>query len=272
MNFIHIGVGSDVVCSYNNGHTRASDGGMDNRRFHAFFMSWPVLAGCHKDSDMDALNNASIQEPQPSLGFTSFAFPKAKSSQTGVSVEYAPAVDKKWFVLRTLFGHTQQVADMIIESGDYVYLAMIWRDGWRDGKKYRMLKPMMNLVFAYITPEQAEHYVKESFESRFVTFYYDHFNINSLGFNPPLTVSSKSMELLVRTTALQDEHVMQVDYSKCRFMSDDIVRVTYGPFEGVEGRVARVSRQTRVVVYIEGLNAGITTAYIPRHYLEKVNQ
>ena len=228
------------------------------------------LSGCHKDSDMDALNNASIQEPQPSLGFASFAFPKAKSSQTGVSVEYAPSPLKRWYVLRTLFGHTQQVADMIVESGDYAYLAMIWRDAWRDGKKHRVLKPMMNLVFAYLTAEQADHYVNDSCESRFITYYYDHFNINSLGFNPPLTVSSKSMELLVRTTAIHDEHVMQVDYSKCRFMSDDIVRVTYGPFEGVEGRVARVSRQTRVVVYIEGLNAGITTAYIPPYYLEKV--
>ena len=219
---------------------------------------------------MNALNNASIQEPQSSLGFASFAFPKAKSSQTGVSVEYAPSPLKRWYVLRTLFGHTQQVADMIVESGDYAYLAMIWRDAWRDGKKHRVLKPMMNLVFAYLTAEQADHYVNDSCESRFITYYYDHFNINSLGFNPPLTVSSKSMELLVRTTAIHDEHVMQVDYSKCRFMSDDIVRVTYGSFEGVEGRVARVSRQTRVVVYIEGLNAGITTAYIPPYYLEKV--
>ena len=221
---------------------------------------------------MDALNNASSQDSKPSLGFASFAFPEAKSSRTGVSVRYAMSPDKKWYVLRTLFGHSQQVADLVTESGDYAYLAMIWRDTWINGKKRRVLKPLMNLLFAYVTPEQAEHYVKDSVESRFVTYYYDHFSLNSLGYNPPLTIPEKSMELLVRTTAIHDEHVMQVDYQKCRFMSDDIVRVTCGPFEGVEGRVARVSRQTRVVVYIEGLNAGITTAYIPRHYLEKVEK
>ena len=44
---------------------------------------------------------------------------------------------------------------------------------------------------------------------------------------------------------------------KCRFVSEDFVRVTEGPFEGVVGRVARVARQNRVVVYIEGLQAGL---------------
>ena len=74
----------------------------------------------------------------------------------------------------------------------------------------------------------------------------------------------------VRVTALQDEHVMEVDVKKCRFVSNDIVRVTFGPFEGVTGRVARVARQNRVVVYIKGLETCITTAYIPPHFLEKI--
>ena len=36
---IHIGVGSDVVCSSGLGNARALVRGTDNRRFHAFFMS-----------------------------------------------------------------------------------------------------------------------------------------------------------------------------------------------------------------------------------------
>lgn len=220
---------------------------------------------------MNALNNANILE-SPYKGFASFVFPEAKSSQTGVSVNYVPSPDKAWYVLRTLYGHSQQVADMVIETGDYAYLAMIWKDEWRDGKRHRVLRPLMNLLFVYVTKQQAEYYVKESVESRFTTFYYDHFHTDTTGFNPPLTVSSKAMELLIRTTAVRDPHVMEVDMKKCQFVSDDLVRVTYGPFEGVEGRVARVSRQTRVVVYIEGINAGITTAYIPPYYLEKVNR
>jgi transcription antitermination factor NusG len=78
------------------------------------------------------------------------------------------------------------------------------------------------------------------------------------------------MEPLVRTTALRDEYVMEVDIKTCKFVSDQLVRVTDGPFEGVTGRVARVARQNRVVVYIKGLQSGLTTAYIPPHFLEKV--
>ena len=221
---------------------------------------------------MNALNNASTQDSKTCSGLTSYAFPEVKSSRTGVSVRYAPSPLKKWYVLRTLFGHAQQVADLVIESGDYAYLAMVWKDQIRDGRKHRVLKPFMNILFAYVTAEQAEFLVRESAMSRFATYYYDHFHTNSFGVNPPLTVSSRSIEPLIRATAIRDEHVMEIDIKKCRFMSDDLVRITYGPFEGVEGRVVRVSRQTRVVVYIEGLNAGITTAYIPQRYLEKVEK
>ena len=128
----------------------------------------------------------------------------------------------------------------------------------------------MNILFVYTTAQEAEKYVKGTKESEYTTYYYNHFCTDPNGQNPPLTVSSRDMEPFVRVTALQDEHVMEVDINKCRFVSDDVVRVTFGPFEGVTGRVARVARQNRVVVHIKGLESCITTAYIPPYYLEKV--
>ena len=224
-----------------------------------------------RKSDMNALYNASIKD-QSSKGLASFAFPEAKSSKTGVSVRYAPAEDKLWYVLRIKYGKSQAVADAIIEEGTYVYMAMVWKDvrNKETGKKQRKLFPFMNLLFVYTTAQEAEKYVKGGKESEYTTYYYNHFHTDQRGQNPPLTVSSQDMIPFVRVTALQDEHVMEVDIKKCRFVSDDIVRVTFGPFEGVTGRVARVARQNRVVVYIKGLQAGLTTAYIPPHFLEKV--
>ena len=217
------------------------------------------------------MDNASIND-ENSKGFTSFVFPEAKSSNTGVSVRYAPAEDKQWYVLRIKYGKMQAVADAIVEDGAYVYLAKIWKDvrNKETGKKQRLLFPFMNLLFVYTTGQEAERFVKVSDVSKYTTYYYNHFVTDKNGYNPPLTVSSKDMEPFVRVTALQDEHVMEVDIKKCRFVSDDLVRVTFGPFEGVIGRVARVARQNRVVVYLKGLDTCITTAYIPPHYLEKV--
>ena len=220
---------------------------------------------------MNALYNANIQD-ETSTGLTSFAFPEAKSSQTGVSVRYAPCEDKAWYVLRIKYGQAQTVADAIIEGGTYVYLAKVWKDirNKVTGKKQRKLLPFMNLLFAYVTEQEAEKYVRDSKESRFTTYYYNHFDIGVNGYNPPLVISSKDMEPLVKATALLDEHVMEVDLKTCHFVSDELVRVTFGPFEGITGRVARIARQKRVVIYIKGLQSGLTTAYIPSHFLEKV--
>ena len=222
-------------------------------------------------SDINALDNASINDKN-SKGFTSFALPEAKSSKTGVSVRYAPCKEKAWYVLRIKYGQVQAVSDAIIEDGTFVYLAKVWKDtrNKETGKKQRKLLPFMNLLFAYMTEQEAEKYVKESSVSKYTTYYYNHFVTDENGYNPPLVVSSRDMEPLIRATSLLDEHVMEVDLKTCRFVSDELVRVTGGPFEGITGRVARIARQKRVVIQIKGLQTGLTTAYIPPYYLEKV--
>ena len=220
---------------------------------------------------MNALYNASINDDN-SKGFASFAFPEAKSSKTGVSVRYAPVVDKRWYVFRIKYGQAQAVADAIIEDGTYVYLAKVWKDirNKDTGKKQRKLYPFMNLLFAYMTEQETEKYVKHSDVSKYTTYYYNHFVMEKNGYNPPLIVSSRDMEAFIKITSLLDEHVMEVDLSTCHFLSEEFVRVTGGPFEGITGRVARIARQKRVVIHIKGLQAGISTAYIPPYYLEKV--
>jgi transcription antitermination factor NusG len=220
---------------------------------------------------MNALDNASIKD-ENSKGFTSFALPEAINTKTGVSVRYAPGEDKTWYVLRIKYGQAQVVADAMIEDGTYVYLAQVWKD-IRDketGKKQRKLFPFMNLLFAYVTAQEAENYVKYSQVSQYTTYYYNHFVTDANGYNPPLTVSTRELAPFIKATALLDEHVMEVDLTTCRFVSDDLVRVTAGPFEGIVGRVARVARQKRVVIHIKGLQSGLTTAYIPPYYLEKI--
>lgn len=220
---------------------------------------------------MNALYNASIKDKN-SIRFTSFALPETINSKTGVSVKYAPAEDKTWYVLRIKYGQAQAVADAIIEDGIYVYLAKVWKDirNEETGKKQRKLLPFMNILFAYVTEQEAEKYVKHSDVSKYATYYYNHFVTDANGYNPPLTVNTSDMTSFVKATALLDEHVMEVDMATCHFLSDEMVRVTAGPFEGIIGRVARVARQNRVVVYLKGLESCITTAYIPPYYLEKV--
>ena len=224
---------------------------------------------------MNALDNANIKD-ENSSGFASFAFPEAKSSKTGVSVRYVPCEDKAWYVLRIKYGQAQTVADTLIEDGTYVYLAKVWKDiiNKETGKKQRKLFPFMNLLFAYMTEQEAEKYVRHSEMSQYTTYYYNHFITDENGYNPPLTVSFSDLKPLIKATSLLDEHVMEVDIKACRFLSDDLVRITDGPFKDITGRVARIAGQRRVVITIKGLQSGLTTAYIPAYIpsycLEKV--
>lgn len=218
---------------------------------------------------MNALSNANMAATSPCIGLASCAFPEARSSQTGVSVEYTPAPDKQWYVFRITYAREQQATDYLIEHGIYAYLAMGWKQIVKDGKKKRVLSPLFNLVFAYVTPDQAYSFVRDTPLCPFLTFYYDHFTVALDYRNPPLTISDSEMQSFVRATILKDPHVMAVDPSRCNFLSDEEVLVTDGPFAGVRGRVVRVSRQNRIAVSLRGISTLIVTAYIPSAFLKK---
>lgn len=218
---------------------------------------------------MNALSNANMAATSPCIGLASCAFPEARSSQTGVSVEYTPDPDKQWYVFRITYAREQQATDYLIEHGIYAYLAMGWKQIVKDGKKKRVLSPLFNLVFAYVTPDQAYSFVRDTPLCPFLTFYYDHFTVALDYHNPPLTIPDREMQSFVRATILKDPHVMAVDPSRCNFLSDEEVLVTDGPFAGVRGRVVRVSRQNRIAVSLRGISTLIVTAYIPSAFLKK---
>ena len=219
---------------------------------------------------MNALDNANIVD-SPSNGLASFAFPKVKSTTTGESVEYAYDEKKKWYVLRIIHNQVRKIADAFIADGNYAYVAMIWKVERKNGKKSKLLVPFMNILFAYLSDDQAEYYVKEGVNSKYVTYYYDHFSIGKDGKNPPVVIKEQEIRMVILATSQLNEHVMSVDLNSCRFESNDMVEVTDGPFKGIIGRVARIARQKRVVITMGGVGSAITTAYIPPFCLKKLN-
>jgi transcription antitermination factor NusG len=54
-----------------------------------------------------------------------------------------------------------------------------------------------------------------------------------------------------------------------KFKTGQRVRVTSGPFTGVEGRVARFMGQQRVGIVINGLLT-VATAYVPSAFLKEI--
>ena len=87
--------------------------------------------------------------------------------------------------------------------------------------------------------------------------------------NPPLTVPCVEMDMFVKATCNRNEHMLFVEPSQCHFKGGDFVKVIDGPFKGVEGKVARVAGQQRVVVSLSQIGL-VSTAYIPTAFLQKL--
>lgn len=194
--------------------------------------------------------------------------PEAKSSQTGVSVRYVPTPDKSWYVFRASYGREDRASDYIVEDGTFVYIAKRYVRKSVNGKLKKVLEPLIpNLLFVYTTKEQADTYVKHTPILSFLSFYLDHFKYDEKQNNPPLTVIRKEMENFIIATCNNSEHLKFVEEEQCHFKGGETVRIIDGMFKGVEGRVARVSGQQRVVVSISNVGL-VSTAYIPTAFIQ----
>ena len=101
----------------------------------------------------------------------------------------------------------------------------------------------------------------------FLSYYYNHFRLDENQKNPPLTISNEEMENFIIATCNSSEHLKFVDESQCHFKGGETVMVIDGMFKGVEGRVARVSGQQRVVITLSQVGL-VSTAYVPTAFLK----
>jgi len=219
---------------------------------------------------MSTLSNVETgrgQAKPPSFRVAPETIPEAKSSQTGVSVRYVPAPDKSWYVFRASYGREDKASDYIVEDGTYVYIAKRYARKSVNGKQKKVLETLIpNLLFVYTTEDKAKEYVKNTPALSYLTFYYNHFELDDDHKNPPLTVSCKEMENFIIATCNKSEHLKFVDEEQCHFKGGEIVKVNDGLFKGVEGRVARVSGQQRVIITLSQVGL-VSTAYIPTAFL-----
>ena len=233
---------------------------------------------------MEALPNADSVE-NLSSGFTPIAFPKAVSSQTGVSVEYIPDPLglKRWYVFRASYGRAQRAVDYLIRQGIYVYMPKCEKDIQVGHRVKTVLVDLLpNFVFAYLDNPSARHLTMgpaadeavtnaaEAFQvSEILSFYYNHSVIDAFGKNPPLTIPDRQMQSFIIATNTHDENVIRLDGRSYTFKGDDEVDVIAGKFKGVRGKVIRAGRQQRILIELSGFMT-FATAYVPTDFIRKI--
>ena len=224
---------------------------------------------------MSTLSNVETRRGEaepPSVRLTSDTIPEAQSSKTGVSVRYVPDPTKSWYVFRASYGREDKAADYIINDGTYAYIAKRMVRKSENNKSKIILESLIpNLLFVYTTKDKAEQNVKQTPILSFLSYYYNHLEHNDQQKNPPLTITCQEMENFIRATQSMNEHLMFVTEQQCHFKSGDPVKVIDGNFKGVEGKVARVAGQQRVVLTITNIGL-ISTAYVPTAFIQKIPQ
>ena len=207
----------------------------------------------------------------PSVRVTLDTIPVAKSS-TGVSVRYVHDNSKSWYVFRASYGREDKASDYIVNDGTFVYIAKRFVRKQINGKQKRCLESLIpNLLFVYTTSAKAEDYIKKTPALSYLSYYYNHFELNDEHKNPPLTVPCKEMENFILATSNMNEHLMFVKEEQCHYKGGESVRVVDGQFKGVEGRVARVAGQQRVVIAISNVGL-VSTAYVPSAFIKNINE
>ena len=192
-----------------------------------------------------------------------------ENSNTGVSSLYVPIENYQWFVLRATYNRVEKDIDTLKKSVAYVYIPKHHVIQNKKGKKKRVLEPLLpNLVFVYSTQSHLEELFRKENDLNHLRFYRDKTKVVSQQDekHPPVVVPYYEMLNFIRLTSVESEHIKLVEPENCHYKNGDKVLIVDGDFTGVEGRVARVAGQQRVVIEMKGVCI-VATAYIPSAFL-----
>ena len=214
----------------------------------------------------------------PSAGLTSRTPSISEDTRNGVSVENVPTLNKQWFVLRVSYGRIDKAKTFVEAKGIECYVPLRYKEVRKQGKKRIIPIPLLpSFIFVYATAEQVETLLHDNKvvanESRpLLSYYFDHTihlqdNPNR---NPPLIIRDETMNNFIRLTSIKNPHIIPVTSNSIQFKFGDNVVVTEGEFKGVQGRVARIAGQQRVIVELFD-GCLVATAYVPKEAMRIYN-
>ena len=194
-----------------------------------------------------------------------------------MSVENVPDENRQWFVLRVLYGRIIKAKAFVEAKGFECYVPMRYKEVRKQGKKRIITEPLLSsFLFVHATAEQVETLLYEikvsTDESRnLLSYYFDHTyqRQDNPDRNPPLIIRDEAMDNFIKLTSIKNPHVIPVTSENIQYKLGDHVIVTEGDFEGIQGRVARIAGQQRVIVELFG-GCLVASAYIPKEAMRKV--
>lgn len=149
----------------------------------------------------------------------------------------------------------------------------------KHGKKHIITEPLVpSFIFVHSSLEEVDAILHDKsvnpIESRpLLSFYYDHtsYRQGNPDRNSPLVIRDGAMDNFIKLTSVMNPHIIPVTSQNIQYKLGDHVIVTEGDFEGIQGRVARIAGQQRVIVELFS-GCLVATAYIPKEAMEKIGK
>lgn len=236
-------------------------------------VSLGLCRGAKKEGDSQPTDTGTMCH---SVGVTSstLTIPKDKD---GVSEKNVHTHSKQWFVLRVSCGRVLKAKEIIDVRNIECYVPMCHKQITNHGNKHIITEPLIpSFIFVHTSQVEVDAMLHDknvnSFESRpLLSYYYDHtsYRQDNPERNPPPIIRDEAMDTFIKLTYVKSPHIIPVTSQNIQYKLGDHVIVTEGDFEGIQGRVARIAGQQRVIVELFS-GCLVATAFIPKEAMRKV--
>ena len=185
---------------------------------------------------------------------------RPKNISAGVLKSCLEATQPCWYVLRATYARELKFQAELQEKGIRTFVPMMWKslpaESGRKGQK-KLVPAISGLVFAFASREVLDAYIRSFGDARPVNYYWDRIT------ESPLTVPDKAMEDFIAVASTLDEDLIFLTAISDKLREGQTVKVTEGPFQGVEGKIVRIRKSRRVLVELPGYLAVASTYVSP---------
>ena len=171
---------------------------------------------------------------------------------------------KKWHAIRVTYSRELKFQTILNEAGFETFVPMCRKKIERNGKRQTVIVPAVsNLCFVKTSSSELKEFMESLGEACPARFIWDRVTRN------PIIVPDKAMEDFMTISLTMSDEVLYLKEVSAKLREGQKVRVTDGPFKGVEGTIVRIKKSRRVMVELPGMFA-ITTNFIPPQDLELI--
>lgn len=176
------------------------------------------------------------------------------------------AGEQSWFAFKVFFGKGQLIKGYLASKGiEHIY--DVERPFWDKKNKRTVFKdvPIMPNILLFRTTRIEAEELERMFLNRVML--YRHKNADDM--RTPSKISERDVRIFKIVATSGVEGLDFYDEYNPKYVKGDRFRVIKGPLKGAEGYVVRIKKDHKLYVSIQGLCA-VTTGYIPKDYLEKI--